>query len=71
MNDCSHRSRFAPDAKPSLLMQLREAQSQLDETIGELEENGGSARNSMHFDELEERGNAIGAGIRRAFRGER
>lgn len=57
--------------KPSLLTQLREAQAQLDNVIGELEANGGRARNPTHFDELEEHGNAVGAGIRRAFRGER
>ncbi|MEL7783767.1 hypothetical protein AAG607_12145 [Citromicrobium bathyomarinum] len=57
--------------KPSLLIQLREAQAQLDEVIGELEANDGAARNSTHFDELEERCNALCAGARRAFRGER
>ena len=54
--------------KPSLERQLAEAQSQLDELLGEVT---GGIRNSTHFDQLEERANAIGAGLRRAFRGER
>ncbi|MBB3035393.1 hypothetical protein [Alteriqipengyuania lutimaris] len=54
--------------KPSLEQQLTEAQAQLDEVLGEVT---AGIRNPTHFDQLEERGNAIGAGIRRAFRGER
>lgn len=55
-------------AKPSLERQLAEAQGQLDELLSEVT---GGIRNSTHFDQLEERANAIGAGLRRAFRGER
>ena len=54
--------------KRSLEQQLAEAQGQLDELLGEVT---CGIRNSTHFDQLEERGNAIGAGIRRAFRGGR
>lgn len=53
--------------KPTLGAQLREAQDQLDELVAEARE----IRSADHFDQLEERANAIGAGLRRAFRGER
>lgn len=60
--------RFKTETRPSLESQLAEASGQLDQLLGEISR---GIRNPTHFDQLEERGNAIGAGIRRAFRGER
>lgn len=55
----------APPARPSLEMLLSEQLSALDGVMNEVTL---GIRNQRQFDELEERGNAIAAGVRNAFR---
>lgn len=55
----------APVARPSLEQLLSEQQSALDGVMNEVTL---GIRNQRHFDELEERGQEIAAGVRDAFR---
>ena len=55
----------APAARPSLEQLLSEQQSALDGVMNEVTL---GSRNQRHFDELEERGQDIAAGVRDAFR---
>lgn len=54
-----------PAEKPSLEQLLDEQVSELDALVGEVRM---GVRGAAHFDALEERANAIGKGLRAAFR---